>query len=108
MENIVCDNKNKHDDLEGKIKDMKKIINDQQKLLHKQFKMIEEQKVKLESQLKICRQPSHQPLGESDHLIQVVGAMYGRIQDAICPSTTSTNLIGPCIAQSSLSVVSSR
>ena len=49
MDNIMFDNKDKYDDLEGKIKDMKKIINDQQKLLQKQFKIIEEQNDKLEN-----------------------------------------------------------
>ena len=49
MDNIMFDNKDKYDDLEGKIKDMKKIINDQQKLLQKQFKIIEEQNDKLKN-----------------------------------------------------------
>ena len=48
MDNIMYDSREKHDDLECKIKDMKKIINDQQKLLQKQFKMIEEQKDKID------------------------------------------------------------
>ena len=49
LDNIMLDRKDKHDDLESKIKDMKKIISEQQQLLQKQFKMIEEQNEKIDT-----------------------------------------------------------